>query len=32
MQATVELPDTPQTRGAVKKVCHLLTVTDVTEA
>ncbi|MDR2771235.1 MAG: 50S ribosomal protein L30, partial [Clostridiales Family XIII bacterium] len=29
MQSEVELPDTPQTRGAVRKVRHLLTVTDV---
>jgi large subunit ribosomal protein L30 len=26
MQHTVEMPDTPQTRGAVEKVRHLLTV------
>jgi large subunit ribosomal protein L30 len=31
MQSAVELPDTPQTRGAVKKVRHLLTVTDVVD-
>jgi large subunit ribosomal protein L30 len=28
MQSTVELPDTPQTRGAVQKVKHLVTVTE----
>jgi large subunit ribosomal protein L30 len=32
MQSEVELPDTPQTRGAVKKVRHLLAVTDVPDA
>ncbi|MDR1572669.1 MAG: 50S ribosomal protein L30 [Clostridiales Family XIII bacterium] len=26
MQHAVEMPDTPQTRGAVEKVRHLLTV------
>jgi large subunit ribosomal protein L30 len=26
MHHSVELPDTPQTRGAVEKVSHLLTV------
>jgi large subunit ribosomal protein L30 len=26
MQHSVELPDTPQTRGAVKKVSHLVTI------
>jgi ribosomal protein L30/L7E len=31
MQSAVELPDTPQTRGAIKKVRHLLTVTDAVE-
>jgi large subunit ribosomal protein L30 len=28
MHQTVELADTPVTRGAVKKVIHLLTVTE----
>ena len=28
MQQTVELEDTPSTRGAVRKVEHLLTVTE----
>jgi large subunit ribosomal protein L30 len=31
MQSEVELPDTPQTRGAVNKVRHLVTVTDVVD-
>ena len=29
MHHTVEMPDTPQTRGAVEKVKHLLTVEKV---
>ena len=29
MQQTVEMPDTPATRGAIKKVEHLLTVEEV---
>lgn len=29
MHHSVELPDTPQTRGAVKKVEHLLTVEEL---
>ncbi|MDR2132137.1 MAG: 50S ribosomal protein L30 [Clostridiales Family XIII bacterium] len=32
MQSEVELPDTPQTRGAVRKVRHLVTVTDAPDA
>jgi large subunit ribosomal protein L30 len=28
LQSAVELPDTPQTRGAIKKVKHLVTVTE----
>ena len=28
MQQTVELTDTPATRGAIKKICHLVTVTE----
>jgi large subunit ribosomal protein L30 len=32
MQREVELPDTPQTRGAVRKVKHLVTVTDAPDA
>ncbi len=26
LHQTVQLPDTPQTRGAINKVCHLLKV------
>lgn len=29
MQQSVELPDTPQTRGAVNKVSHLLKVEEL---
>jgi large subunit ribosomal protein L30 len=29
MQSTVCLPDTPQTRGAVRKVKHLVTVLEI---
>ncbi|MCR5482560.1 MAG: 50S ribosomal protein L30 [Clostridia bacterium] len=29
MQYSVELPDTPQTRGAVAKVSHLVTVEEL---
>lgn len=29
MQYSVELPDTPQTRGAVTKVSHLVTVEEL---
>ncbi|MDR3296383.1 MAG: 50S ribosomal protein L30 [Clostridiales Family XIII bacterium] len=29
MHHSVEFPDTPQTRGAIKKVKHLLTVEEV---
>jgi large subunit ribosomal protein L30 len=32
LQSEVELPDTPQTRGAVRKVRHLVTVTDAPDA
>jgi large subunit ribosomal protein L30 len=32
MQSEVELPDTPQTRGAVRKVRHLVTVTEAPDA
>jgi large subunit ribosomal protein L30 len=28
LRSAVELPDTPQTRGAVRKVKHLVTVTE----
>lgn len=29
LQQTVEHPDTPQTRGAIEKVKHLLTIEEV---
>ena len=29
MHHSVELADTPQTRGAVAKVCHLVTVEEI---
>ena len=29
IRQSVELPDTPQTRGAVAKVCHLLQAEEV---